>query len=137
MAIVQSCQLRADFARRLSDVCPEEAPAYRALTMLDSIDQWGPEKVVCVCSASPAAALPHRHARVLVIDNTACGMGKGGTRTSGIRPDTISALPPTGPLKRGSPKRWTYARACRADRAPSAEPARSSGRARLQGVTHR
>lgn len=41
---------------------------------LDLVDEWGPEKIVCVS---------HRRTGmrgVLVIDNTARGMGKGGTR---------------------------------------------------------
>ncbi|WP_433468335.1 Glu/Leu/Phe/Val family dehydrogenase [Spirillospora sp. CA-128828] len=41
---------------------------------LESMDEWGPEKVVCVSHA------PTGMRGVLVIDNTARGMGKGGTR---------------------------------------------------------
>lgn len=44
--------------------------------VLSLIDEWGPEKIVCVS---------HRRSGmrgVLVIDNTALGMGKGGTRMS-------------------------------------------------------
>jgi glutamate dehydrogenase (NAD(P)+) len=44
--------------------------------MLDSIDEWGPEKVVCVSDRRTGMR------GVLVIDNTARGMGKGGTRMS-------------------------------------------------------
>lgn len=45
--------------------------------ILDSIDDWGPEKVVAISDRR----LDYRG--VLVIDNTARGMGKGGTRMSG------------------------------------------------------
>ena len=41
---------------------------------LDLIDEWGPEKVVLVSDGNSGM-----HA-VLVIDNTARGVGKGGTR---------------------------------------------------------
>jgi glutamate dehydrogenase (NAD(P)+) len=44
--------------------------------MLDLIDEWGPEKVVMV--SDPRTGMKG----VLVIDNTALGMGKGGTRMS-------------------------------------------------------
>lgn len=44
--------------------------------MLDLIDEWGPEKVVVV--SDPRTGMKG----VLVIDNTALGMGKGGTRMS-------------------------------------------------------
>jgi glutamate dehydrogenase (NAD(P)+) len=44
--------------------------------MLDSIDEWGPEKVVCVSDRRTGMR------GVLVIDNSARGMGKGGTRMS-------------------------------------------------------
>ena len=44
--------------------------------MFDLIDQWGPEKVVCVSDTRTGMR------GVLVIDNTARGMGKGGTRMS-------------------------------------------------------
>jgi len=44
--------------------------------MFDLIDEWGPEKVVCVSDARTGMR------GVLVIDNTARGMGKGGTRMS-------------------------------------------------------
>jgi glutamate dehydrogenase (NAD(P)+) len=39
------------------------------------IDEWGPEKVVTVADPRTACG-------VIVIDNTARGMGKGGTRLS-------------------------------------------------------
>lgn len=44
--------------------------------LLDEIDDWGPEKVVVVSDARTGMK------GVLVIDNTARGMGKGGTRMS-------------------------------------------------------
>lgn len=44
--------------------------------MLDTIDKWGPEKVICVSDRRTGMR------GVLVIDNTARGMGKGGTRMS-------------------------------------------------------
>lgn len=44
--------------------------------MLELMDEWGPEKVVCVSDARTGMR------GVLVIDNTARGMGKGGTRMS-------------------------------------------------------
>lgn len=44
--------------------------------MLELIDEWGPEKVVTVSDARTGMK------GVLVIDNTARGMGKGGTRMS-------------------------------------------------------
>ncbi|HET6736830.1 Glu/Leu/Phe/Val family dehydrogenase [Mycobacterium sp.] len=44
--------------------------------MFDLIDEWGPEKIVCVSDARTQMR------GVLVIDNTARGMGKGGTRMS-------------------------------------------------------
>lgn len=44
--------------------------------VLTSIDEWGPEKVVCVSDAATGMR------GVLVIDNTARGMAKGGTRMS-------------------------------------------------------
>src|SRR6185312_7803361 len=40
------------------------------------MDEWGPEKIVCVSDARTGMR------GVLVIDNTARGMGKGGTRMS-------------------------------------------------------
>jgi glutamate dehydrogenase (NAD(P)+) len=43
---------------------------------LDLMDEWGPEKVVCVSDRRTGMK------GVLVIDNTARGMGKGGTRMS-------------------------------------------------------
>lgn len=46
------------------------------MDLLHRIDGWGPEKVVCV--SDPRAGMRG----VLVIDNTARGMGKGGTRYS-------------------------------------------------------
>ncbi|WP_406691389.1 Glu/Leu/Phe/Val dehydrogenase dimerization domain-containing protein [Saccharopolyspora sp. ID03-671] len=42
--------------------------------LLQEIDEWGPEKVVCVSDARTGMR------GVLVIDNTARGTGKGGTR---------------------------------------------------------
>jgi glutamate dehydrogenase (NAD(P)+) len=44
--------------------------------LLESIDEWGPEKIVCVSDSRTGMR------GVLVIDNTARGMGKGGTRMS-------------------------------------------------------
>ncbi|MBB5895264.1 Glu/Leu/Phe/Val family dehydrogenase [Kutzneria kofuensis] len=44
--------------------------------MFELMDEWGPEKVVCV--SDPRTGMKG----VLVIDNTARGMGKGGTRMS-------------------------------------------------------
>ncbi|MDI9893667.1 Glu/Leu/Phe/Val dehydrogenase dimerization domain-containing protein [Rhodococcus sp. IEGM 1381] len=44
--------------------------------MFDLIDEWGPEKIVCVSDSRTGMR------GVLVIDNTARGMGKGGTRMS-------------------------------------------------------
>jgi glutamate dehydrogenase (NAD(P)+) len=44
------------------------------LDTLDLIDDWGPEKVVCVSDSRTGMR------GVLVIDNTARGIGKGGTR---------------------------------------------------------
>lgn len=44
--------------------------------VLAMMDEWGPEKVVCVSDAKTGMK------GVLVIDNTARGMGKGGTRMS-------------------------------------------------------
>lgn len=41
---------------------------------LDRIDEWGPEKVICVSDTRTGMK------GVLVIDNTARGIGKGGTR---------------------------------------------------------
>ncbi|MGH2735560.1 MAG: Glu/Leu/Phe/Val dehydrogenase dimerization domain-containing protein, partial [Actinomycetota bacterium] len=43
---------------------------------LSLMDEWGPEKVICVSDAKTGMR------GVLVIDNTARGMGKGGTRMS-------------------------------------------------------
>ncbi|HRI98371.1 MAG TPA: Glu/Leu/Phe/Val dehydrogenase dimerization domain-containing protein, partial [Nocardioides sp.] len=43
---------------------------------LDLIDDWGPEKIVCVSDVRSGMR------GVLVIDNTARGTGKGGTRMS-------------------------------------------------------
>jgi glutamate dehydrogenase (NAD(P)+) len=45
-----------------------------AVDALDLIDEWGPEKIVCVSDARTGMR------GVLVIDNTARGIGKGGTR---------------------------------------------------------
>ena len=44
--------------------------------MLTTMDEWGPEKVVCVSDQRTGMR------GVLVVDNTARGMGKGGTRMS-------------------------------------------------------
>jgi glutamate dehydrogenase (NAD(P)+) len=44
--------------------------------MFNLIDEWGPEKIVCVSDTRTGMR------GVLVIDNTARGMGKGGTRMS-------------------------------------------------------
>ena len=44
--------------------------------MFELIDEWGPEKIVCVSDTRTGMR------GVLVIDNTARGMGKGGTRMS-------------------------------------------------------
>jgi glutamate dehydrogenase (NAD(P)+) len=44
--------------------------------ILARMDEWGPEKVICVSDAKTGMR------GVLVIDNTARGMGKGGTRMS-------------------------------------------------------
>ncbi len=44
--------------------------------MLSQMDEWGPEKVVCVSDRRTGMR------GVLVLDNTARGMGKGGTRMS-------------------------------------------------------
>lgn len=44
--------------------------------MFELMDQWGPEKVVCVSDRRSGMR------GVLVLDNTARGMGKGGTRMS-------------------------------------------------------
>ena len=43
---------------------------------LQLIDEWGPEKVVCVSDRKSGMR------GVLVIDNSARGVGKGGTRMS-------------------------------------------------------
>lgn len=54
---------------------------------LSSIDEWGPEKVVCV--SDPKTGMKG----VLVIDNTARGMGKGGTRMgSGVTVGEVRRL---------------------------------------------
>ena len=44
--------------------------------MFELIDEWGPEKIVCVSDSRTGMR------GVLVIDNTARGLGKGGTRMS-------------------------------------------------------
>jgi glutamate dehydrogenase (NAD(P)+) len=44
--------------------------------MFELMDEWGPEKIVCVSDSRTGMR------GVLVIDNTARGMGKGGTRMS-------------------------------------------------------
>lgn len=46
------------------------------MDILETMDEWGPEKVVCVSDTRTGMK------GVLVIDNTARGMGKGGTRMS-------------------------------------------------------
>lgn len=46
------------------------------MDVLELMDEWGPEKVVCVSDRRTGMK------GVLVIDNTARGMGKGGTRMS-------------------------------------------------------
>jgi hypothetical protein len=43
---------------------------------LELMDEWGPEKIVCV--SDPRSGMRG----VLVIDNTARGIGKGGTRVT-------------------------------------------------------
>ena len=47
-----------------------------SVDVLGAMDEWGPEKVVCVSDRRTGMR------GVLVIDNTARGMGKGGTRMS-------------------------------------------------------
>lgn len=47
-----------------------------ALDAFDLIDEWGPEKIICVSDRASGMK------GVLVIDNTARGIGKGGTRMS-------------------------------------------------------
>jgi glutamate dehydrogenase (NAD(P)+) len=55
--------------------------------LLDQIDDWGPEKVVVVSDVRSGMK------GVLVIDNTARGMGKGGTRMSkGVSVGEIARL---------------------------------------------
>jgi glutamate dehydrogenase (NAD(P)+) len=54
---------------------------------LDLIDEYGPEKIVCVSDARTGMR------GVLVIDNTARGMGKGGTRMApGITASEVARL---------------------------------------------
>jgi len=54
---------------------------------LDLIDEYGPEKIVCVSDARTGMR------GVLVIDNTARGMGKGGTRMAqGITVSEVARL---------------------------------------------
>lgn len=48
----------------------------KLMDVLELMDEWGPEKVVCVSDRRTGMK------GVLVIDNTARGMGKGGTRMS-------------------------------------------------------
>ncbi|UYM07269.1 Glu/Leu/Phe/Val family dehydrogenase [Solicola gregarius] len=56
---------------------PPDQEVREAMTdMLAAMDEWGPEKVVCVSDQRTGMR------GVLVIDNTARGMGKGGTRMS-------------------------------------------------------
>ena len=47
-----------------------------AKDVLQLMDDWGPERIVCV--SDPRTGMRG----VLVIDNTSRGMGKGGTRMS-------------------------------------------------------
>lgn len=55
--------------------------------LLSMMDDWGPEKVVCVSDTRTGMR------GVLVIDNTARGMGKGGTRMSpGVTVEEIARL---------------------------------------------
>jgi glutamate dehydrogenase (NAD(P)+) len=60
------------FCTRVGEVRIEVMPA----DTFELMDDWGPEKVVCVCDRRTGMR------GVLVIDNTARGMGKGGTRMS-------------------------------------------------------
>jgi glutamate dehydrogenase (NAD(P)+) len=54
---------------------------------LDLIDEYGPEKIICVSDARTGMR------GVLVIDNTARGMGKGGTRMAqGITVSEVARL---------------------------------------------
>jgi glutamate dehydrogenase (NAD(P)+) len=54
---------------------------------LERVDEWGPEKVVCVSDRRTGMR------GVLVIDNTALGMGKGGTRMApAVTVEEISRL---------------------------------------------
>ncbi|WP_237565615.1 Glu/Leu/Phe/Val family dehydrogenase [Ornithinimicrobium cavernae] len=54
---------------------PERSKGAAAVSdVFDLVDEWGPEKVVCVSDRRTGMK------GVLVIDNTARGMGKGGTR---------------------------------------------------------
>ena len=55
--------------------------------LLQSMDQWGPEKIVCVSDARTGMR------GVLVVDNTARGTGKGGIRMSpGVTVGEIAKL---------------------------------------------
>lgn len=55
--------------------------------LLSTMDDWGPEKVVCVSDTRTGMR------GVLVIDNTARGMGKGGTRMHpGVTVEEIARL---------------------------------------------
>ena len=63
--------------------------------MFNLIDEWGPEKIVCVSDARTQMR------GVLVIDNTARGMGKGGTRMS----PTVSVAE-VARLARNMPWKW-------------------------------
>ncbi|RAS61238.1 glutamate dehydrogenase/leucine dehydrogenase [Lentzea atacamensis] len=57
------------------------------MDVLQLMDEWGPEKVVCVSDRRTGMK------GVLVIDNTARGMGKGGTRMSpGVTVTEIARL---------------------------------------------
>lgn len=55
---------------------PPGGPAGPDTDLLHSMDEWGPEKIVCVSDSRTGMR------GVLVIDNTALGSGKGGTRMS-------------------------------------------------------
>lgn len=55
---------------------PHHGPAQASTDLLHLMDEWGPEKIVCVSDSRTGMR------GVLVIDNTALGMGKGGTRMS-------------------------------------------------------
>jgi glutamate dehydrogenase (NAD(P)+) len=58
------------------DIDPPGGATYMSDNVFDLMDNWGPEKVVCVSDQRTGMR------GVLVIDNSARGMGKGGTRMS-------------------------------------------------------